>query len=235
SSRNYSIHMSDAEIAQTGYSTAQSVLRDLPQSNGDLCEDGIGDSSPESKTNSARGCGENLRGLGASVTKVLFDRNPMAPGGTRGTFVDIAQLPVAAIDRIEVLPDGFSAFYGADSIGGIVNFVPRKTFAGSETLLRFAPSLGNAVGEKLFSQLFGWGGESAGGVVALEYYSRADLPAGHRRQATNDLRSLGGSDFDSFYSSSLPNILVGGGLHGLQVSPSDGHAYIDPTAPPHED
>lgn len=232
--RNYSIDMSDAAIAQTGHSTLQSALRDLTQSNGDLCEDGIGDSSPESKTNSARGCGENLRGLGASATKVLFDWNPMAPGGTRGAFVDIAQIPVAAIDHLEILPDGSSPLYGADAIGGIVNFLPRKTFSGSETLLRYAPTIGSEIGEKLFSQLWGWGAEeNAGGVIALEYYSRADLPAASRRQATNDLRSLGGSNFDSAYSSP-PNILLNGGLHGLQVSPVDGHVHIDPTAVPND-
>ncbi len=231
--RNYSIDMSAAAIAQTGYSTLQSALRDLTQSNGDLCEDGIGDSSPESKTNSARGCGANLRGLGASATKVVLDGNPMAPGGTRGAFVDIAQIPVVAIEDIEVLPDGSSPIYGADAIAGIVNFLPRKTFAGSETLIRFAPSIGSAIGEKLISEIWGWGGEDAGGVVALEHYSRANLPAAKRRQATNDLTSLGGSNFDSFFSSP-PNIFLNGSLHGLQVSPVDGHVYIDPTAAPNE-
>src|SRR6185312_16086614 len=91
---NYSIELSDAAIRQTGYSSIQSVLRDLPQSTGNLCEDGVGDATPESKTNSARGCAENLRGLGAGATKVLFDGQPVAPGGSRGEFVDIAAMPI---------------------------------------------------------------------------------------------------------------------------------------------
>jgi len=230
---NYSIELSDAAIGQTGYSSFQSVLRDLPQSAGNLCEDGIGDATPESKTNSARGCAENLRGLGAGATKVLFDGHPIAPGGSRGEFVDLSAIPITAIDRVDVLPDGFSAIYGTDAIGGIVNFIPRKTFDGSEIVARLAPSIGDAVGERLISQLWGWGREDEGGVVSFEYYSRDDLPASARRQATNDLRKVGGSDFDSLYTDP-PNIAVNGSLEGIQLGSSDGLPHIVSGAPPNQ-
>ena len=51
------------------------------------------------------------------------------PGG--GT-VNLNQIPLAAVERVEVLKDGASAIYGTDAIGGVINFILRKDFTGIE-------------------------------------------------------------------------------------------------------
>lgn len=72
----------------------------------------------------------NLRGQGASSTLVLLNGRRIAAHGLSGAAVDVNQVPIAAIDRIEVLKDGASAIYGTDAIGGVINFITRKDFTG---------------------------------------------------------------------------------------------------------
>ncbi len=72
----------------------------------------------------------NLRGQGASSTLVLLNGRRVAAHGLSGAAVDVNQIPIGAIDRIEVLKDGASAIYGTDAIGGVINFITRKDFTG---------------------------------------------------------------------------------------------------------
>ncbi|RZL40227.1 MAG: TonB-dependent receptor, partial [Rubrivivax sp.] len=76
--------------------------------------------------------GANLRGLGVSSTLVLLNGRRMAnfasPGDAAG--VDLNSIPAAAIQRVEILLDGASSLYGSDAIGGVINFITRKDFAG---------------------------------------------------------------------------------------------------------
>src|SRR5256714_5516883 len=76
----------------------------------------------------------SLRGLGSQRTLVLIDGKRVAAGGTLtdSTTVDVNHIPVAAIERVEVLKDGASAIYGSDAIGGGINFILRKDYKGGE-------------------------------------------------------------------------------------------------------
>src|SRR5258708_11376199 len=47
-------------------------------------------------------------------------------------FVDINSVPVAAIDRIEILNDGGSATYGTDAVAGVVNFILKDLYQGAD-------------------------------------------------------------------------------------------------------
>lgn len=74
-----------------------------------------------------------LRNLGAKRTLVLVDGKRWIPGASASGVpisVDLNTLPVAAIERIEVLQDGASAIYGSDAIGGVVNLILKKDFKG---------------------------------------------------------------------------------------------------------
>lgn len=54
-------------------------------------------------------------------------------GGSGGfQFVDVNMIPVAAIERIEVLPDGASAIYGSDAVSGVVNIILKTDYQGFE-------------------------------------------------------------------------------------------------------
>ena len=72
----------------------------------------------------------NLRGQGSSSTLVLLNGRRVAAHGLSGSAVDLNQIPMAAVERVEVLKDGASAIYGTDAIGGVINFILRKNFTG---------------------------------------------------------------------------------------------------------
>ncbi|MDO9284063.1 MAG: TonB-dependent receptor [Aquabacterium sp.] len=74
----------------------------------------------------------NLRGLGSSSTLVLLNGRRIVAHGAKGNSVDLNWIPLAAVERVEVLKDGASAVYGTDAIGGVINFILRKDYAGLE-------------------------------------------------------------------------------------------------------
>ncbi len=77
-------------------------------------------------------------------TLVLLNGRRIAMSGINATggknFVDINQIPVAAIDHMEVLTDGASAIYGSDAIGGVVNIILKSNYEGAEVGGRYAVS-----------------------------------------------------------------------------------------------
>ena len=74
----------------------------------------------------------NLRGLGNGNTLVLLNGRRIANYAIAAATVDLTTIPLAAIERVEILKDGASSIYGTDAIAGVVNFITRKNFAGAE-------------------------------------------------------------------------------------------------------
>ena len=73
----------------------------------------------------------NLRGQGSNATLILLNGRRVAAHGLNGGVVDLNQIPMAAIQRIEVLKDGASSIYGTDAIGGVINFILRTDYRGA--------------------------------------------------------------------------------------------------------
>ncbi|HEY2628217.1 MAG TPA: TonB-dependent receptor [Usitatibacter sp.] len=75
----------------------------------------------------------SLRALGATRTLILVNGRRVTDfGGTTVIAVDVNSIPVAAIERVEVLKDGASSLYGSDAIAGVINFILRKDYTGGE-------------------------------------------------------------------------------------------------------
>lgn len=88
----------------------------------------------------------SLRGLGSDRTAVLVNGRRVPGNPFTGTAaVDLNSIPLAAIDRVEVLTDSASAVYGADAIGGVVNVILRDDYDGAELEIGFeSPSRAGA-------------------------------------------------------------------------------------------
>lgn len=71
----------------------------------------------------------NMRGLGPQRTLILFDGSRLPPADKRGS-VNVDTLPTALMRSIDVVTGGASAAYGADALGGVVNFVLDREFEG---------------------------------------------------------------------------------------------------------
>jgi iron complex outermembrane recepter protein len=189
------IEFTRADIDLSGLATAEDFLHTLPQVFGG----GANETTVlgrEAATNSERGSGVNIRGLDAGATLILIDGMRVAPSGTSGAFQDVSNIPLSIVDHIDILPDAVSAQYGADAVGGVVNFVTRTGSAGIQTLARGGGVTDGSMSEQQFSQLFGVTGDSSNGLLSFEYYHRGALLAQDRSQETSNLTPFGGSNFD---------------------------------------
>jgi len=99
----------------------------------------------------------NLRGQGSDSTLVLLNGRRVATHGMKGSAVDLNSIPMAAVERVEVLKDGASAIYGTDAIGGVINFILRKNYKGLEAqaFTDVAQESGGEIGRA--SLTGGWG------------------------------------------------------------------------------
>ncbi len=127
--------ISSDEINAKGFNSAQDILNSLTQNTGGT----LNQTDSFGFTPAAQSV--NLRGLGASRTLILIDgrRMPQYPLAEEGVsnFQDIGQIPIAAIERVEIMTDSGSAIYGSDAIGGVVNFIMKKDFDGVSVKARY--------------------------------------------------------------------------------------------------
>lgn len=116
------------DLAQSGRSTLGDVLQTIPaQANGTNAQD---NASGDGTTHI------NLRGLGPARTLVLINGRRVVNGGAGAdTAVDLNIIPIAMVERVEVIKDGASTLYGADAVGGVVNVITRPQFDGTDVTL----------------------------------------------------------------------------------------------------
>jgi len=115
-----------ATIEHQGFNSVADILQNLTESG-----------APPIARSSVLASGENvggyyidLRNLGANRTLVLLNGKRL--GATTDGLQDLSQVPVSAVERIEVLKDGASAIYGSDAIAGVVNIITRKNYDGAQ-------------------------------------------------------------------------------------------------------
>jgi len=78
----------------------------------------------------------DLRSLGVGRTLTLINGRRMVPGGTGAdNSVDLNTVPLAAVDRVEILKGAAAAVYGSEAIGGVVNIITRNDFNGATAQL----------------------------------------------------------------------------------------------------
>lgn len=123
--------ISREDIARSGFTTAAELMKTISANTAPLADG----ASITDGTSGQRGFnGANLRGIGVSSTLVLLNGRRLAnfasPGDNAG--VDLNNIPAGALQRVEVLKDGASAIYGADAIGGVINFITRRDYQGAE-------------------------------------------------------------------------------------------------------
>ncbi len=220
------LRITQADIQQSGASTLPELLQTLPQVSGMGPTENTHNFGREAQSNSAVGRGINLRALGAGATLVLVDGRPLAPSGTIGGFVDVSDIPLGAIDYIEILGDGGSIVYGGDAIGGIVNIVLRRD-QGLTVEAQAGGRASELIGERGLSLSYGLHWDGGRFTIALAGDDRDALWASQRRQATSDLRPFGGNDFDTLAGN--PGTLLAGGQtwaiphnqDGTKLTPAD--------------
>lgn len=168
------------QIEDSGQTDLGGYIRSLPQNFGGGQNPGIvGGGNQGSNENLNSSSDLNLRGLGPDATLTLINGHRVAyDGAVQG--VDISAIPLAALDRIEIVPDGSSALYGSDAVGGVANVILRKDYDGLWTSARLGAATQGGDTEQQYGAVTGkrWG--SGGFMVAANYLDATAITAGQR-------------------------------------------------------
>ncbi|MGY6517568.1 MAG: TonB-dependent receptor plug domain-containing protein [Lysobacteraceae bacterium] len=175
-------------IREEGFADLGDVIRSLPQNFAGGQGPGIAPGATgggQGNQNITGGSGLNLRGLGQDASLTLLNGRRMAYGGFV-QMVDISAIPVAAVDRIEVVADGASAVYGSDAVGGVANVILRRDFDGVAVGTRHATATGGGLDSREYSATGGttWSG---GGLVATWVRRSNDPVFADQRDYTADM------------------------------------------------
>jgi len=179
------------DLEASGQATVAEYMRTSPYTQ-------AGNFRPQSGS-SAQGFSEiNLRGLGGRRTLVLVDGRRIAKSPIVGDSVDMNSIPMAAVERIEILTDGASAIYGSEAIGGVINIILRKNFEG--VAVSYSPtrvSLPKAGGDREEGSAILGVTSDKGRVIMGASYSQRDII--FQRDAFGTAGNRGASSFSNNY------------------------------------
>ena len=154
------------DIEASGQLNVSEVLRSTVQNT-------LGSAYEGFNSFSAADANISLRGAGSGRTLVLLDGKRM-PGSPKqsGAGANIAVIPTAAVERIEILTDGASAIYGGDAAAGVVNVILKKDFDG--VVIKGGTTEPDMPGgkEDNFSVVVGGSGEKSSFVFSYEHQER---------------------------------------------------------------
>ena len=171
-----------SDIEESGYSEVGDLVRSLPENFAGGQNPGIlgATATIAGNGNVSSGSTVDLHGLGTDATLVLLNGHRLsADSFHQGS--DISGIPLDAIQRIEIVPDGASALYGSDAVAGVANFILRKNYSGSEVTGTIGATAEGGGAERRVSALSGTTGENWYILGNLERSTQDDITAGQRR------------------------------------------------------
>jgi iron complex outermembrane receptor protein len=174
------------EIARTGVNNTEQLLQMIPSINS---LGAIGLSSGAGLATYGQSS-VSLRGLGSQRTLVLVNGRRLSYFAGDDGSVNVNSIPIAAIERIEVLRDGASAIYGSDAVAGVINFILNKEFTGVEVGGQYGAPTQSGGGESWNAYIVGgWGtlAKDKFNVTASFAYSKEEALFG----ADRDYASVG--------------------------------------------
>ena len=209
-------------IQKQSYQTVNDVLNNYPGGlSGQNAQTFAGNS------NSPATSAFNLKSLPIGSTLVLIDGFRFPTTGiaiNQGTipFVDINSIPLAAIDRIEILKDGGSATYGDDAIAGVVNIITKTDYNGADIINYFGES---QRGDDQIYHLSLTGGVTQKGsfgkvsiVATFDYYDSSPIDSRDRAWSNN-------SFFSRLSPGKYPNVAI------TLDPPNGSYQYTGPNVP----
>lgn len=168
------VQITREDIEQQGFNSVADILQNITAAGSPP----ISRTSPLSSGEAVGGTYIDLRNLGAARTLVLVNGKRL--GITNGGLQDVASIPVAMVERIEVLKDGASTIYGSDAIAGVINIITRQNFEGAEANA-YIGQYGQGDGTReQYSFVMGQVGDRGSVTVGVEYTEEEPVMAGDR-------------------------------------------------------
>jgi iron complex outermembrane receptor protein len=167
--------LSAEDIANSGVTDLIGLFTKLP-----MAGQGTFSTQGNSSDNTSNGGSSvSLRGLGADSTLILVNgrRVSVSPFANNidTAFVDINNIPLAAIKRVDILKDGASATYGSDAVAGVINIVLRDDVEGAEVSAKLGDTADGGGKEKNISLVWGNSTEKSSHTFALDYFEREEI------------------------------------------------------------
>lgn len=168
------------EIERRGRTDLGAFVRDLPQNfSGGQNPGVVGGGNQGGNENQNSSSALNLRGLGPDATLTLINGHRVAyDGALQG--VDISSIPLAAVERLEIVADGASALYGSDAVGGVANIILRRDFEGLWGSARFGASTDGGNQQQQYNLVAGHVTQTGGLLLALDYNRSTAVTAAQR-------------------------------------------------------
>lgn len=170
--------INEEAIRRSGYTSTEQLIQSLPENIRSGAEGATADHAmsvgASGGFNLSSGSGANLRGLGSSATLVLINGRRYTDS-TSGGFIDLSLIPIAAIERIEILTDGASAIYGADAVAGVINVILKQNYDGSEARARYGFTDPSGRNEARLSQSLGKNWNSGNALAVFDYLRQSEL------------------------------------------------------------
>ncbi len=160
------VNIDRQQIDNSGNLMIADVLRSSPLNS-------FGSFSEQSGNSAQSNATISLRGLGSDKTLVLINghRVPGSPN-LGAASVNINMIPMAAVERIEMLPDAASAVYGSDAEAGVVNIIMKKNYDGLQFSLRKGQRANDSGGDSNFSILGGMSNDRGNITFGIEHNQR---------------------------------------------------------------
>jgi outer membrane cobalamin receptor len=165
-------------IEKRGISDLGGFARSLVQ-NYSGAESGVAAGGQGGSENVTSSSALNLRGLGPDATLTLFNGHRVAYDAI-SQGVDISAIPLAAVERVEVVTDGSSALYGSDAVGGVANVILRRDYDGASISARVGGATDSGDFEQQYDVVTGRRWETGGFMAALNYRHATPIRAGDR-------------------------------------------------------
>src|SRR5688572_11898902 len=147
------VSIDEAMFDETSSIGVETVLNRLPQFTPAVTQFTTTDVQ-QTATNTVGVSTVSLRGLGPNRNLVLINGRRAQPVDP-SMVIDTNSIPASAISRVEIISGGASAVYGADAVGGVVNFILKDNFEGASVDLRVGDTEHGGNQEITFSALLG--------------------------------------------------------------------------------
>ncbi|MFC5526770.1 TonB-dependent receptor plug domain-containing protein [Rhodanobacter ginsengisoli] len=167
------ITIGSEQIQQEGFTDLGEVIRSVPQNfSGGQNPGVIGAAGGIGNQNFTGGSALNLRGLGPDATLTLLNGRRLAYDGFNQAL-DISAIPVEAVERLEIVPDGASAIYGSDAVGGVANVILKRDFDGVTLGARYGGATEGGLATREYNATAGttW---ASGGLIATFKHANVD-------------------------------------------------------------
>ncbi|WP_444906352.1 TonB-dependent receptor [Microbulbifer sp. SSSA008] len=180
--------LSRDQLKMTGAQTIADLLKFLPAVSGNSTSTSVSQESDGTATVS-------LRGLPANSTLVLLNGRRIISDGFNGEATDLNTIPLALVERVEILKDGASAVYGSDAIAGVVNIILQTDFEGL-SVKSFHGRAGQGDRQSESHHLtWGWRGDQSHIMLNLAQNRQGKVMSRDRGLSSSaDSRAMGGTD-----------------------------------------